>query len=78
MGGVVQLKYRTVSKVSRTKSQDLNDSRLVLQLSLPNLKLGVGNEDVVGAAPTGDAPITSEWSRIQMPIKARLILEVWR
>ena len=27
-------------------------------------KCYVENEDVVGAAPTGDAPITSEWSRI--------------
>ena len=34
--------YRKVSNIRRTKSQDLNDSRLVLQLSLPNsLKLGV-------------------------------------
>ena len=24
----------------------------------------VENEDVVGAAPTGDAPTTSEWSKI--------------
>ena len=34
--------YRKVSNIRRTKSQKLNDSRLVLQLSLPNpLKLGV-------------------------------------
>ena len=38
----------------------------------------VGNEDVLGAAPTGDAPTTSEWSWIQLPTKVRLILEVWR
>ena len=25
------------------------------------------NEDVVGAAPTGDAPTTSEWSTIILP-----------
>ena len=36
------------------------------------------NEDVVGAAPTGDAPTTSEWSTIQLPTKVRLILETWR
>ena len=36
------------------------------------------NEDVVGAAPTGDAPTTSEWSTIIFPTKLRLILEVWR
>ena len=38
----------------------------------------VENEDVVGAAPTGDAPTTSEWSTIVLPTKVRLILEVWR
>ena len=38
----------------------------------------VENEDVVGAAPTGDAPITSEWSTIVLPTKVRLILETWR
>ena len=33
----------------------------------------VENEDVVGAAPTGDAPTTSEWSTIVLPTKVRLI-----
>ena len=36
------------------------------------------NEDVAGAAPTGDAPTTSEWSTILLPTKVRLILETWR
>ena len=36
------------------------------------------NEDVVGAAPTGDATITSEWSTSLLPTKVRLILAVWR
>ena len=36
------------------------------------------NEDIVGAAPTGDAPTTSEWSTILLPNKVRLILETWR
>ena len=36
----------------------------------------VENEDVVGAASTGDAPTTSEWSTILLPTKVRLILEV--
>ena len=36
------------------------------------------NEDVVGAAPTGDAPTTSEWSKILVPTKVCLILETWR
>ena len=30
-------KYRKICNIRRTKSQNLNDSRLVLQLSLPNL-----------------------------------------
>ena len=38
----------------------------------------VENEDVVGAAPIGDAPTTSEWSTILLPSRVRLILEVWR
>ena len=37
----------------------------------------VENEDVVGAAPTGDAPTTSECSTILLPTKLRLILGVW-
>ena len=36
------------------------------------------NEDVVGAAPTGAAPTTSEWSTILLPSRVRLILEVLR
>ena len=51
------MNYRKVSNIRRSKSQNLKDSRLVLQLSLPNrLKPGVKveNEDVVGTAPTGD------------------------
>ena len=38
----------------------------------------VKNEDVVGAAPSGDAPATSEWSTILLETKVRLILEVLR
>ena len=38
----------------------------------------VENEDVVGAAPTGDAPTTSERSTILLPTKVRLILEILR
>ena len=29
-------------------------------------------KDVVGAAPTGDVPVTSEWSTISLPTKVRL------
>ena len=38
----------------------------------------VENEDVAGAAPTGDAPTTSEWSTILLPTNVRFILEIWR
>ena len=38
----------------------------------------VENEDVVGAAPTGDAPTTSEWSTLLLPSQVRLVLEVLR
>ena len=36
-------------------------------------KSQVENEDIVGAAPTGDAPTTSEWSTIVLPTKMRLV-----
>ena len=37
----------------------------------------VENEDVVGAAPKGDAPTTSEWSTILPPTKVRPISDAW-
>ena len=37
----------------------------------------VETEDVVGAVPKGDAPITSEWSKF-LPIHVNIMLEVWR
>ena len=49
--------YRKVSNISCIKSPNLNDSRHVLHLSLPpfiEARCWVENEDVVGAAPTGD------------------------
>ena len=50
-----------IPNISHTKSRNLNDSRLILELSLNNpFKPGVKNEDVVGAVPTGDVPTTSE------------------
>ena len=36
----------------------------------------VENEDVVGAAPTGDAPTTSGWSTNLLPTKVRLIFRM--
>ena len=35
----------------------------------------VGNEYVVGAAPTGNAPTTSEWSMVLLPTKVRIIFD---
>ena len=63
--------YCQISDICCNKYPNLNVSRLVLQLSLPSpLKLGFkSSEDVVGAAPTGDAPTTSEWSSILLPTK---------
>ena len=73
--------YCKTSNISRTEYQRFNVFRLIMQLFLPNpLKPGVQveDEDVVGAAPTGDAPTTSEWSTILLPTKVRLKLEVWQ
>ena len=68
--------YRKISNIRPTKSQNLNESRLVLSLSVQSIETScwVANEDVVGAAPTGDAPNTSEWSTTLL----RHILEVWQ
>ena len=71
--------YRKTSNTSHTKSQSLNVSCIPVQLFSHNpLKPGVKliNEDVVGAAPTGDAPTTSELSTILLPTKVRLTVEV--
>ena len=62
--------------MNRTESQNLNDSCLVLQLSLPNPLKPVTNEGVVGAALTGDVPTTSEWSTFLLHTKVCNILEV--
>ena len=77
---VVFQRWRQTSNIRRTKSKNWNVSRHDLQLPLPNpLKPGwVENEDVVGAAPTGDAPTTSEWSTLLLPSKVWFILDVWR
>ena len=74
---------RKVSNIRHTKSQNLNDSRLVLEIVFTQsieagYKVENHDEDVVGATPTGDAPTTSEWSTILLPTKVRLVLETWR
>ena len=74
----VQLSYyRIISNIRGTKWPNLNVSQLVFAQS-NEARCSVENEDVVGAAPTGDAPTTSEWLTILLPTKVRLILETLR
>ena len=73
--------YRQIANIRRTDSQNLTVSLLHLQLSSDQsieTRCQIENEDVVGAAPSGDAPTTSEWSAILLPTQVRLILEVRR
>ena len=60
--------YRKTSSKSRTKSQKLSVSCLLFAQSI-EARCQVENEDVVGAAPTGDAPTTSELSTILLPFQ---------
>ena len=71
--------YRKTFCLSRTKSQKyfLSPVAVVFAQSI-EARCQVENEDVVGAAPTGDAPTTSELSTILYPTKVRLMLEVLR
>ena len=71
-------KYHKTSNISCTQSQNFNISHFFLQLSAQSIaaRCWVENEDVVGAAPTGIAPTTYEWSTIGLPVKVQLILEV--
>ena len=68
--------YRQVSNISRTKSQILKDATVFAE-SL-EARCQVENENVDGAAPTGDAPTTSEWSTNTLPTQVRYILEISR
>ena len=72
--------YRKIFNIRHIKSQYLNDSRLVLQLFSQSIqaRCQVKKEDVVGAAPTGDDPTTSELSLSLLLTKVGLIIEVWR
>ena len=60
---------------------ELNASRLVLQLPLFIIYLShLLNREwrCSWSSSVGDAPTTSEWSTISLPIKTRLVLEIWR
>ena len=61
-----------------TKLKCFSSRRAVVFAQSNEARCQIENEDVVGSAPTGDAPTTSEWSTILLPIKVRLILETWR
>ena len=74
---IVLYMYRHNSNIRHIKSENLSDCLLVLQLPWVDWSQ-VENEDVVGAAPTGNAPTTSEWSTILLPTQTCLILETWR
>ena len=63
------LQYRQTSNISPTKFQNLNVARLVLLCAI--------YEDVFAAAPSRDAPTTSEWLTMLFPTKVWLISEVW-
>ena len=74
-------KYRQTSNISSTKSHKFKcfSSRFVVVFAQTiEGRCSVENEDVVGAAPTGDALTTSEWSTILLPTKVWLILEFLR
>ena len=51
--------YREVSNIRRFSSHPV-----VVFTQFVEARCSVENDDVVGAAPTGDAPTTSEWSTI--------------
>ena len=73
--------YRQISNIRPTKYQNLNcfsARRAVVFVQYIEARFLVENEDVVGAAPAGDAPTTSEWSRNLLSTEVRLILEVLR
>ena len=74
---VINHNYRQTSNISHTISQNLNVSLSPCSCICPIHWSQVENEDVVGAAPTGDAPTTPEWSTILLPTQVPLILEVW-
>ena len=69
--------YRNISNISGTKSPNLNVSRLEVVFAQSNeARCQVESEDVVGAAPTGDAPTTSEWSTVLLLTDVSYIREL--
>ena len=70
---------KTYCKIWYKVHQNLNVSRLVLQLSLPNpLRAGDKWKWRCSWSTTGVAPTTSKWSTILLPTKVQLMSEVWQ
>ena len=65
--------WRVKSKLKLSQKQHLTPGLAVVSAKSIEAKCLIMNEDVVGAAPIGDAPTTSEWSKILLPVKVRLI-----
>ena len=73
--------YHKISNIRRTKYQKLKwfPSHVAVAFDQSiEARCWVENEDVVGAAPTGDAPTTCEWLTILLTTKVGYILETWR
>ena len=77
---ILYVYYRQISNISRTIYQTLNVSCRLAFVFIESMEARyyVEYEDVVGAAPTGDAPTTSQWSTILLLTRVRLISEVLR
>ena len=73
--------YRQIANKSRTKSQNLNVCRLVLQLPLPTpLEPGILSREWRCSWSNADRRCSNYiWMiRNSLPIKVRLVLEIWR
>ena len=71
--------YRQTSNISHiTKLEYFSSHLAVVFAQSTEARRSVENEDVVGAAPTGGAPTTSEWTTIVLPTEVCIILEAWR
>ena len=71
------INYIKSSNIRRTESQQLEcfSSRLAVVFTQ---SFEVKNKDTVGAAPPGDASITSEWSEVYCQLSCDLYQRVWR
>ena len=71
-----ELTVKFLIKTYQTQNYPIATCFVVFAQSI-EARYEVENEDVAGAAPTGDAPTTSEWSTILLPTRVRLVLEVY-